>query len=46
MDGIEHGIRARKFWSERSQGERWQGESFMAAGQREVVLGGPVMEEM
>ena len=41
MDGIEHGIRAREFWS-----ERWQGESFMAVGQRDGVLGGPVMEEL
>lgn len=41
MDGIELMQRARRFWS-----EDWQGESFMAIGLRDVVLGEPVMEEL
>jgi pimeloyl-ACP methyl ester carboxylesterase len=41
MDGIEHGQRARKFWS-----NDWTGESFMAVGLRDGVLGGPVMKEL
>jgi len=41
MDGIEHGRRARAFWS-----GAWDGESFMAVGLRDGVLGGPVMEEL
>jgi pimeloyl-ACP methyl ester carboxylesterase len=41
MDGIEHGLRARKFWS-----NDWSGESFMAVGMRDGVLGGPVMDEL
>jgi hypothetical protein len=32
---------SRKFWS-----DDWQGESFMAVGQRDAILGGPVMEEL
>ncbi len=41
MDGIEHGKRARKFWS-----NDWSGETFMAVGMRDGVLGQPVMEEL
>lgn len=41
MDGIELMQRARRFWS-----EDWQGESFMAIGLRDVVLGEPVMAEL
>jgi pimeloyl-ACP methyl ester carboxylesterase len=41
MDGIEHGRRARKFWS-----NDWTGESFMAVGMRDGVLGEPVMQEL
>ena len=41
MEGIEHGERARKFFA-----NDWQGESFMAIGLRDPVLGKPVMEEL
>jgi pimeloyl-ACP methyl ester carboxylesterase len=41
MGGIEHGQRARKFW-----GEEWTGQSFMAVGLRDGVLGEPVMREL
>jgi pimeloyl-ACP methyl ester carboxylesterase len=41
MDGIELGQRARKFWS-----NDWSGESFMAIGLRDAVLGEPVMDEL
>jgi haloalkane dehalogenase len=41
MDGIEHEQRARQFWS-----EQWSGESFMAIGMRDAVLGEPVMREL
>ncbi len=41
MAGIEHGVRARKFWS-----NDWTGESFMAIGMRDAVLGEPVMQEL
>jgi haloalkane dehalogenase len=41
MGGIEHGLRARTFWS-----ESWRGESFMAIGMRDGVLGEPVMEAL
>ena len=41
MDGIEHGVRAREFWS-----NQWQGESFMAVGMKDGVLGGPAMKEL
>jgi haloalkane dehalogenase len=41
MAGIEHGRRARKFWS-----EQWSGDSFMAIGMRDAVLGEPVMREL
>jgi pimeloyl-ACP methyl ester carboxylesterase len=41
MDGIEHGERARKFLA-----NAWQGESFMAVGMQDVVLGLPVMEDV
>ena len=41
MDGIAVGERARKFFA-----NDWQGESFMAIGLRDPVLGKPVMEEL
>ncbi|MCZ6830712.1 MAG: haloalkane dehalogenase [Gammaproteobacteria bacterium] len=41
MDGIEHEQRARQFWS-----EQWSGDSFMAIGMRDGVLGEPVMREL
>jgi pimeloyl-ACP methyl ester carboxylesterase len=41
MDGVEHGKRAREFWS-----SEWSGESFMAVGLRDAVLGEPVMREL
>jgi len=41
MEGIEHGQRARKFWS-----NDWNGESFMAIGMRDGVLGEPVMQAL
>ncbi len=41
MEGIEVGERARKFFA-----NDWQGESFMAIGLRDPVLGKPVMEEL
>jgi len=41
MDGVEVGQRARKFWS-----NDWDGDSFMAVGLRDGVLGGPVMREL
>jgi haloalkane dehalogenase len=41
MAGIEHGLRARRFWS-----ETWRGESYMAIGMRDAILGEPVMEEL
>jgi haloalkane dehalogenase len=41
MAGIEHGRRAREFWS-----KDWNGASFMAIGLRDGVLGEPVMQEL
>lgn len=41
MGGVEHGQRARKFWS-----NDWDGDSFMAVGMRDGVLGEPVMREL
>jgi pimeloyl-ACP methyl ester carboxylesterase len=41
MEGIEIGERARKFFA-----NDWQGESFMAIGLQDPVLGKPVMEEL
>ena len=41
MGGVELGERARKFWS-----NDWDGESFMAIGMRDGVLGPPVMQEL
>jgi len=41
MEGIEYGVRARKFLS-----NDWSGESFMAIGMRDGVLGEKVMEEL
>ena len=41
MGGIEHGQRARKFWT-----NDWSGESFMAIGMKDGVLGEPVMQDL
>ena len=41
MEGIEHAMRARQFWS-----EAWCGRSFMAVGMRDPVLGPPVMQAL
>lgn len=41
MQGQEHGERARAYFQ-----NEWSGESFMAVGMRDPVLGGPVMEEL
>jgi pimeloyl-ACP methyl ester carboxylesterase len=41
MAGIEHGERARKFLA-----NDWKGETFMAVGMQDIVLGPPVMEEV
>jgi pimeloyl-ACP methyl ester carboxylesterase len=41
MDGVPFGEAARKFLA-----NDWQGESFMAIGLRDPVLGKPVMEEL
>jgi haloalkane dehalogenase len=41
MDGIDLMKRARAFYR-----ETWSGESFMAVGMRDAVLGGPVMKEL
>jgi pimeloyl-ACP methyl ester carboxylesterase len=37
-EGVETSLRARKFWS-----EEWRGESFMAIGMQDPVLGPPAM---
>jgi pimeloyl-ACP methyl ester carboxylesterase len=41
MEGADLGRRARKFFA-----NEWQGESFMAVGLRDPVLGKPVMEDL
>ena len=41
MEGVPYCKRAREFWS-----EQWEGESFMAVGLQDVVLGKDVMEEL
>jgi pimeloyl-ACP methyl ester carboxylesterase len=41
MAGIEHGERARHFWS-----DEWTGRSFMAIGMRDPVLGHDVMAKL
>jgi haloalkane dehalogenase len=41
MDGVEHGKRARAFFS-----NEWNGESFMAIGMRDFVLNEPVMMDL
>ncbi|MEM7256129.1 MAG: haloalkane dehalogenase [Pseudomonadota bacterium] len=41
MDGAAHGVRARRFWS-----EQWAGQSFMAIGMRDRVLGEAPMESL
>lgn len=38
-EGLETSLRARKFWS-----EDWTGESFMAVGMKDPVLGPPAMQ--
>jgi len=39
MDGVEHGKRAREFWS-----KDWNGQSFMAIGMKDTALGEGPME--
>jgi pimeloyl-ACP methyl ester carboxylesterase len=41
MEGVAHGERARRYLA-----QDWRGESFMAIGLRDPVLGKPVMEEL
>ncbi|MGB3627707.1 MAG: haloalkane dehalogenase [Henriciella sp.] len=41
MEGVDVSKRAVRFWS-----ERWEGESFMAIGLQDPVLGPPVMQEL
>ncbi|MGH7288425.1 MAG: alpha/beta fold hydrolase, partial [Myxococcota bacterium] len=41
MEGVAYGERARSFWA-----NDWRGQSFMAIGLRDPVLGKPVMEEL
>lgn len=41
MDGIETARRARRFWT-----TEWEGESFMAVGAKDPVLGVPVMTKL
>ena len=41
LEGVAYGERARKFFA-----NDWRGESFMAIGLRDPVLGKPVMEEL
>ncbi len=41
MDGVEYGKAAAKFWS-----QDWDGESFMAIGMQDPVLGPPAMQAL
>ena len=41
MDGVEHGKRAREFWS-----KDWNGQSFMAIGMKDPALGEGPMEKL
>ncbi len=41
MEGVEYGIRARDFWA-----RLWTGESFMAIGMRDAVLGEAPMQSL
>lgn len=41
MSGADHGIEARRFWR-----ESWSGESFMAIGKRDTVLGEAPMQSL
>lgn len=41
MDGVDTGLAAAKFWS-----RDWRGQSFMAIGMQDPVLGPPVMHAM
>jgi len=41
MEGVEYGLRAREFWS-----NSWAGDSFMAIGMRDAVLGDGPMETL
>ena len=41
MEGVEHGERARQFFS-----QDWGGKSFMAVGMQDPVLGLPIMKEL
>ena len=40
-EGVETSQQARRFWS-----KDWQGDSFMAIGMQDPVLGPPVMQQM
>lgn len=40
-EGVETSLQARRFWS-----EKWRGESFMAIGMQDPVLGPPVMHAL
>jgi haloalkane dehalogenase len=40
-EGVETSLKARKFWS-----EDWAGESFMAIGMQDPVLGPPAMQRL
>ena len=41
MEGIEHAVRARAFWS-----TEWSGQSFMGIGVQDPVLGPPIMHAL
>jgi pimeloyl-ACP methyl ester carboxylesterase len=41
MDGVEQSLRAAQFFR-----ERWSGQSFMAIGMQDPVLGPPVMQAL
>lgn len=41
MDGVAYGLAAQKFWS-----EEWTGQSFMAIGMQDPVLGPPAMRAL
>lgn len=41
MEGVDISVAAAKWWA-----EDWEGESFMAVGDADPVLGGPVMDEL
>ena len=41
MDGVETSLKAAAFWN-----EKWEGETFMAVGMKDPMLGPPVMKYM